>query len=142
MFPTRPDDYRRPDGSVVIPARVVERMLKLLELGVVAARQRGMGGAVNTDMVVVLDALHEAAERPSSAIGTTVPGSRSLEVSGKLLTAQSAADRIGCSSRAVRKACTEGRLRAVQVGRAWLIEEGELERWRYGDAGLVLDIED
>jgi excisionase family DNA binding protein len=136
MFPPRPDDYRRADGSVVVPARAVERLLKLLELGVVAARQRGMGGAVNTDMVIVLDALQEAAGDASSAIGTTVPDSSTLEVSGKLLTAQGAADRIGCSARAVRKACTEGRLRAVQVGRSWLIEENDLERFRYGISDL------
>lgn len=132
MFPPRPDDYRLPDGSVVVPARVVERMLKLLELGVVGARQRGMAGAVNVDMAIVLDALREAADDSGSVLGTSVPDRRSLDAMGKMLTAQAAADRAGCSERAVRKACAAGRLQAVKTGHAWLIAERDLERFRFG----------
>lgn len=141
MFPPRLEDLQLPDGSLLVPARVAARMLKLLELGVVAARQRGAASAVNLDMEIVLDALHEAAEEAGSGTGTTVLVERRLDASGKLLGTQGAADRIGCSERAVRKAIAEGRLNAVRVGRAWLIGERELDWYRFGGDVLANEIQ-
>ena len=128
MFPPRPEDLQQPDGSVRVPARAVPALVRLLVRGVLAGRA-ARDYSVNFDWAVLGDAIAEGLE--SSARGTGSEGPRSLEESRGLLTVQDAADRSGRTTRGVRKACAEGRLRGVKVGDTWLITESEVERWRH-----------
>ncbi len=43
----------------------------------------------------------------------------------KLLTAPQAAERLGISERRVRKLLSEGRIKALYIGRRWLIDEAD-----------------
>jgi hypothetical protein len=64
----------RPDGSVVVPGRVAEPMLRLLTKGLLEMRRTGAGGALNSEASEVLLALQQASiaeqERAGSADGT------------------------------------------------------------------------
>ena len=45
------------------------------------------------------------------------------------LTVTQAALRADLTTRAIRKACAEGRLPAHKVGRSWIIDREDLEAW-------------
>ncbi|MCX8454673.1 helix-turn-helix domain-containing protein [Paenarthrobacter ureafaciens] len=129
----------RPDGTVVVPGSVAEPILRLIVRGLSqSVSGNGGGGRLNADTIGVLSALNAAAaheeERSSSGLGTVIAdsgiiGSRS---DARRLTALEAADLLGCTDRAIRKACTEGRLRAVKFGKTWLIDAQDLDRHRFG----------
>ena len=128
----------RPDGTVVVPGTVAEPILRLIVRGLSQSSAGNGGGAcLTTDTIGVLSALNAAAareeERSSSAVGTKMPesgiiGNRS---DAFRLTTLEAAHLLGCTDRAIRKACTEGRLRAVKLGNAWLIDAQDLDRHRF-----------
>ena len=129
----------RPDGTVVVPGAVAEPILRLIVRGLSQSSSGNGGGArLSTDTIGVLSALNAAAareeERSSSAAGTEIAesgiiGNRSDAVR---VTALEAASLLGCTDRAIRKACTEGRLRAVKLGNTWLIDAQDLDRHRFG----------
>jgi excisionase family DNA binding protein len=124
------------DGTVTVPPRVAAKMLRLVTLGVLDARKRGI--AIDLDMLVVLDAMNVAtlaAERPASATGTTVAGSVTVDgdAGSVLLSTDQAAARIGCTPRAVRAAIGRGQLRATRPGgRAWVIRANDLDHYAHG----------
>lgn len=135
MFPPRPADYQRPDGSVVVPARVVPALFELVTLGMTMGRSLGL--PVNTYFVVVLDALAVAAEaeksRDGSFPGTMVGDSVSLKASDESRwTTGQAAVRLGCSPRAVTKAIQSRKLPGRKVGHQWFITESDLEAYAHG----------
>lgn len=47
-----------------------------------------------------------------------------------MLTTKQAAEQLGVDGRSVVKLISRGRLRAVKLGRDWLIEENEVERYK------------
>ena len=61
--------------------------------------------------------------------GATFPNPRSLDAMGRMVTVQAAADRVGCSDRAVREAIEAGTLPGEKVGHVWLISERDLDRF-------------
>jgi excisionase family DNA binding protein len=134
MFPPVLDDYVRRDGAVVVPARVAEAMIRLLTLGVTEGRLKGI--PVNTDMVVVLDALQRAAmaeDAVGSDLGTMVGDPVSVVVADvPLVTAGQAAERLGCTARAITKAIENGKLLGRKVGHQWLIREQDFDTYRFG----------
>lgn len=129
----------RADGTVVVPGSVAEPILRLIVSGLTqSVTGNGGGGRLSSDTIGVLSALNAAAareeERSSSAAGTVVAdsgiiGSRS---DAGRVTATEAAALLGCTDRAIRKACTEGRLPAVKLGNAWFIDAQDLDRHRFG----------
>jgi excisionase family DNA binding protein len=134
-FPPELKDYARLDGAVVVPARVAGDLMRLLTLGVTEGRRRGI--PVNTEMMVVLDAIQSAAiaedSRSGSVVGTMVGDPVSLEMTDEpLVTSGQAALRLGCTARAITKAIACGRLLGRKVGNQWLIAEHDLETYRYG----------
>lgn len=118
---------------MVVPPRVAGAAIRLLTLGVLEGRKRGVD--VNSDMVVVLDALQEAAEREENrrraARGTTVVGAVRLAVSGEGMTSAEAARLVGRDVRTIRKALESGRLVGRKVGRDWLIFETDLDHYAH-----------
>lgn len=132
-FPPEVSEYSRPDGSVVVPARVAGSMIRLLTIGVVEGRRHRV--PVNSDMVRVLDALQEAAaaaDAGSSGAGTTAVGGVTLDARQQYLTTAEAAVVCGCTPRAIVKAIGQGRLRAEQHGHLWLIGTADLDTYRFG----------
>lgn len=123
----------RDDGSVVVPGRAAEPLLRILVLALRDVRRNAAGGQLGADAVRVLYALHHAAVRHdedrSSAGGTEVFESVSLDSAREWLTATQAAALLECSTRAVRKACSEGRLSARRVGERWLIDPDSIHRY-------------
>lgn len=133
-FPPVPADYVRSDGALVVPARVVEDLLRIFTRGVLVSRKNGI--PVDTDMVVVLHAIQLAAmaeDTATSVDGSMVGDPVSLVLADEpLVTSGQAAERIGCTSRAIRLALEEGRLLGRKFGRQWLIGESDLEDYRFG----------
>ena len=120
---------------MLVPARVAGPLVTLLTIGVREGRRRGV--PVDMDMVVVLDAIHEAAERweqsVGAASGTTGPGENRVGLGNHvLLSVATSAARAERSERAIRKACSERRLRAKKSGRDWQIAEEDLDDYRFG----------
>lgn len=134
MFPPVPADYVRSDGALVVPARVAEEFLRVFTRGVLYSRAKGI--PVNTDMVVVLDALQRAAmaeDAAGSDLGTMVGGPVNVVVADvPLVTAGQAAERLGCTARAITKAIGNGTLLGRKVGHQWLIREQDLDTYRFG----------
>lgn len=121
----------RPDEDLVIPSRVVTRLLAIIEF----ARARG-GSAVAVDVNVVMDALQQsqaAATAESSATGTIVGTPSRLVSTDELLSVRTAAARLQCSERAITKALSEHRLAGTKAGgREWLIRAEDLDQYRFG----------
>ena len=133
------------DGSVIVPAPVAEPLLRFLTVGLTNARRGNGGGNLTSDVLAILAALQVAAMRVdegrSSANGTGIAGSgivgdSSIWVArGDEITVTAAARRLGLTTRAVRKACAENRLRARKFGRQWLIHGDDLESYRFTEDG-------
>ncbi|GAA4040974.1 hypothetical protein GCM10023063_28370 [Arthrobacter methylotrophus] len=132
----------RPDGSVVVPPEVADRVLRILVVGLSESVQRNAGGRVSEPVMNVLHALNAAAareEQTSSANGTVFGEKRTMESmkGGSWLTCREAAALLQCTDRAIRKACGQGRLSALKHGSQWLIAEADLDRYRFYDLGEV-----
>lgn len=107
--------------SLVVTPDLQERIARAVGLARVAAYQ-GRVPQVLEDANVILARMADGA-----ATGTTSVAPVSLE----LVTTGTAAERLGCSTRAVRKAIAEHRLTATRLGRAWMIRTEDLDRYRY-----------
>ncbi len=118
-----------PRTALVIPGMLLDRFERVLVLARVVASQSGNQQA-KEDLNVLFDLLELGGEGGSSARATTVSNPASL--GNELLTVSQAANRMGCSPQAIRKACGEGRLKADRVGRDWVIRLDELNTYRYG----------
>lgn len=133
-FPPVVAEYSRRDGAVVVPARVAEEMLVIFTRGVLYSRKNGL--PVNTEMVVVLDALQCAANAEDAAgsdLGTMVGGPVSVVLADvPLVTAGQAAERLGCTARAITKAIENRKLLGRKVGHQWLIRVQDLDTYRFG----------
>lgn len=117
------------DGpAVLVPARVaaiLERHAGLTDLRV---RTRG----IDPEASAVLEALRFAAMSwRSSATGTTDDTEpEPAQDSEQWLTTGQAAELVGVTARAIRKAVTEGRLSASKVGNHNRISREDLEHYR------------
>lgn len=123
----------RPDGTVLVPARVAERMLRVLVLGLSDDRRRNAGGRLDPEFVKVLHALQAAASREDSRLSSDVGtmDGESVSVALGRCTASQAAALLECTTRWVTKACVEGRLPGQKVGSIWLIEREAVEAYRH-----------
>lgn len=116
------------DEDLVIPSRLVFRFLAVME----AARSIH-NSSITVNINVLMDAISGGAVQAGAASGTTVGESSKVVVGDELLSAKSAAARLGCSERAIRKACSEHRLVGVKAGRDWRILATDLDHYRFGD---------
>lgn len=134
-----------PMASAGFPVWLSPRGVEMCLAALVKARRdraRGNGGAPVTDdfrwLVEVLrlaaDAPVGAADEPQGFADETESGPVSLVLRSSAalvgssvgrghLTTRSAAELIGISEQAVRRACSAGRLEAERVGRAWMVDE-------------------
>lgn len=118
-----------PDGSVIVPADIAPEVLRALVRDL-ATRVRADGGEISPGARRILFALHEAAQRPpqpGSANGTPAVWPATVEV-----TANEAADLLGCSTEYVRRLARTGRVLARRAGPAWLINRTALDDYRKG----------
>lgn len=118
----------RPDGSVVVPAELAGRVLRIL-LRDASARVQTDGGKLSTAVHSLLWTLHYAAEAHDekgsslvrtpgmSASGPAVGDAATLEES----TAE-AARRLGCTERHARRLARSGQVPARRVAGVWLIK--------------------
>lgn len=107
--------------SLVVTPDLQERIARAVGLARVAAYQ-GRVPQVLEDANVILARMADGA-----ATGTTGVAPVTLE----LVTTGTAAERLGCSTRAVRKAIAEHRLTATRLGRAWMIRTEDLDNYRF-----------
>lgn len=133
----------RPDGSVLVPPHIADKVLRLLMIALRTAQRANAGGIPARDVVGILRALHIAAikdaEQASSASGTEESKSVSVKVRespvlafpGQWVSCSDAAALLECSPRSVRKACEQGRLPATKTGRQWLITKDALDTYRF-----------
>lgn len=118
------------DGpAVVVPARIAAILERQAGLSALRVRVRG----VDPEATKVLEALRYAAMfwRSSATTGTSVakrpePAASSGEVVG----CSAAAAALECTSRAIRKACDEGRMPATKTAAGWRISRDDLEHYR------------
>ncbi len=111
---------------LVVTPDLQQRLERAVGLARAAAYQ-GRHPQVLEDVNVILARLADGSEN-----GTTFPDPRKLDAMGRMVTVQTAADRVGCGDRAIRKAIEAGRLPAEKVGHAWLIGERDLDHYRLG----------
>lgn len=135
-FPPRLEDLQGTDGSIVVPARVSAALVRIITIAVRYAREY-RDAQINTDMVVLLDAITESAKAAGSVVGTTVSGRRNIDSADEALTVSEAAARCDCSPRAIRKAIMARRLVAQPFGSQWLIWGSDLEDFRFGKGRKV-----
>lgn len=113
-----------PDGAVVVPPRVacwLEQQACLTDQRRISIRDTDPGG------YEVLAALHLAALTHRSGRGTKLDAAQPIPPQSEVwLTTAEAAEQIGCTARAVRKWCANGRLPATRAGGRWLINGAHL----------------
>jgi excisionase family DNA binding protein len=127
----------RPDGSVVVPPEVADRVLRILVVGLNESVRRNAGGRPSEPVINVLHALNAAAareEQSSSANGTEFGEKRTMDSiqGGSWVTCREAAALLQCTDRAIRKACGQGRIPATKRGTTWFISVQDLDRHRFG----------
>lgn len=116
---------------VMVPSRVAALIDREMDMHALRIRAR----ANDPEVYEVLLSLHEVALawRSSAVAGTeedTRPEpKRGLEQT-KQLTSTEAADHLGVTDRAIRKAIHEGRLAASKTGSKWLIDREELAHFK------------
>lgn len=121
------------DGpAVLLPPRIAALLESKAGLSALRVRLRG----VDPEASDVLEAIRYAAMSwreavPGSApTGTKVAPEAEPEPACKWVTTGKAADLVGISSRAIRKAIAEGRLPATEVGGRYRITCEDLEHFR------------
>lgn len=113
---------------VVVPGRVaawLERNADLRRL-----RTEVRGGDAEVDAVLVALATCALAWRTSAVGRERAPEPEVVASSGQRLSTSQAAALLSRSDRAVRMACSAGRLPAEQVGGRWLIDREDLEHYK------------
>lgn len=130
---TRPDAGRllRPDGSVLIPPQLAAEVLRTLVVGA-TAQARTDGGVIGPGARRLLHQLYEAAQQDAQQRATFAAESRRSDPDMVEITAQQAADRMGCSPQYVRYLARTGRVRARRAGPSWLIDPDSLDAYRAG----------
>ncbi|MGY1778768.1 helix-turn-helix domain-containing protein [Geodermatophilus sp. SYSU D01036] len=114
-------------GVVLVPARIAEWLHRHFELD--AARKATRGADPEVDSVLV--ALRIAALNwRSSVYGTSPRNVPETEPVSAWLSTTQAADALGLTDRAVRSACSDGRLEAQRVDGRWRISREALEHHR------------
>ncbi|WP_295034675.1 helix-turn-helix domain-containing protein [uncultured Microbacterium sp.] len=107
---------------LLVTPELAERLSRAVGLARVAAYS-GRLPQVLEDANVILARMADGAES-----GTT--GAAPVSLDG-WVTCESAAGRLGCSARAIRRAIAERRLAATKFGGVWLIQASDLERYRF-----------
>ena len=116
---------------MVVPARVWHFLERYCGARDLQARVRGRDGEVDN----VLEALHAATVFwAASVTGTTVRQQAEVAPRSKKLSTTEAADLLGITDRAVRIACSSGRLVAEQVNGRWQIDREAIAHFRAGRA--------
>ncbi len=122
---------RASDRAVVFPERVHGELSKVLSF-VMNAGNSEVKLAVNL-MFVGAQEMAELANAATGSVDGTVPsGLATLDLS-KGLTPKEAADRLGCTTRTITKACASGRLHAEKFAGRWYIPSEALDDFRYGN---------
>jgi excisionase family DNA binding protein len=124
----------RPDGSLVIPAPLAQGVLRAVVRDL-SERVRTDGGEVSPAVRGVLRALHTAsAQSPRSPVGFAAETHADVGVSVREVTAEQAAELLGCSVQYARRLAKSGRVAARRAGPAWLIDRASLDAFRKGGA--------
>lgn len=131
----RPPEAFLHGDIVIVPRRACAWLEQFADLRNRRTAHRGVDAEV--DAVLVAIATAAAAWRQAHrvpTVGTNVAGSAEPAASSLLLTSTQAAELLGCTDRAVRKAAAEGRLLATKSGRCWRIEPEALAHYRAANA--------
>lgn len=125
-----PAAYVHTGAVVVVPARIAAWLDRHADLRAIRTGHRGADAEV--DSVLIALATAAAAWRQTQQVpppGTTL--ARDPEPAAPSpLTSTQAADLLGCTDRAIRRAAAEGRLSATKSAGRWRIEREDLEQHR------------
>lgn len=137
-----PAPIELPDGSVIVPAHLAGAVRRILVRDL-AQHVRADGGTPTAAVRQLVYALsraehdHDQAAAlpthkhrqpgPGSGSGTPPAASPIVEIS-----TSAAAASLGCSAEFVRRLCRSERLSGRRIGRAWLIDAADLDRYRHG----------
>lgn len=120
------------DGpTVTVPARVAALLLRRTDLGAYARDHRGEDP--ETDQVLVALRLAAAAwlAAAGSDCGPSLVADGAVEASSaRQLSTGHAAKLLGITERSVRRAVTQGRLRATPLGGRWVLTPEDVEHFR------------
>lgn len=124
-----PEGYLIPAGSVVVPARIAHLLMKHALDGF-RVRMQGLDPELDT-VLTALDIARRRWALARSDRGTAVAGTAELsEPSNDWFSTTRAAELLGVSDRAVRKALADKRLKGHQRGGRWWIAREELAHYR------------
>ncbi len=115
------------DQHVIVPARVAAILFRRAGLADYHRQNRG----IDPELDSLLVALREAGrEWVASVSGSEPRKAAEPESLSSRVSAREAADLLGVTDRAVRLACTQGRIPAEQVDGRWLIDREDVEHYR------------
>ncbi len=127
---TRPKSAMFDGPVVVISGRVAYWLEHTVDLRRLALDVRGS----DVELTESLHAIHLAAltfeQQMASATGSERDSEPEVSAGSTYVTTPKAADSLGCTERAVRLACSEGRLAGSRVDGRWQVATGDLERFK------------
>lgn len=126
-IPRRSYLLRVDEPYVMVPARVAALMETRAGVRRLRVQLRGLDPEASA---VLEDIRYAALAWHGSAVGTDVYESPEPQPKSELVTPSQAADLIGITVRAIRKALTEGRLSGNKVGGVWQIRREDVEHYR------------
>lgn len=117
---------------VVVPARVAAWLAREVDLQRLRIAVRGQDDERDAVLVAigVVAEWWTRARRAGAAGGTSDASAAEPTTSSGPMSTAEAAEALGISSRAVRRAIAERRLPAVRHGRGWLIDRADVRRYR------------
>ena len=123
------------DGiGVEVPGWAADWLERQTDLAKQRIAARGVDPALDEVLLAIRRAAvmsrSDSSADPGADLGTTAAGGTALLRTSGQLTVNEAAGLIGIQRRAVRKACTEGRLPAVMVGSQWLIQREDAANYQ------------
>lgn len=131
--PPRPPEHyvHGADGPVVVvPGRVAAWLERHAGLREIRTRRRGIDPEVDAVLVALAVAAAAWRNTAGSPSGTERRNPAEPAAQSDTMTSQEAADELGCTGRAVRKAIAAGRLHARLVGGRWLVDPEDLAHYR------------
>lgn len=130
---TRPAEHLVHTGpSVTLDGLLCAKLNKLLGLDKIRAQLRGKDRHLDEGLLAIrlTAAAYESSSAGTYSAPQPVPVSRSTQQLNDTVSTSTAADILGLTDRAIRKAITENRLKATQLDKRWRIHRDDLAQYQ------------
>jgi excisionase family DNA binding protein len=112
---------------VVVPARIAALLVRRLGLAAFARDARGIDPELDAVLVALRDAGYRWAAARGCSPATEHDAGDDVEARSPWMTTTEAAQRLGVTRQAIRKAIAAGRLPAQRLGDRWVVDPTDIE---------------